>query len=564
MRVTANSVPNNHPREGGRDHGQASAVPGFATMLASRLLEVGANRGGAVRAIALPVGVVLAMSTSVSMGQEPKGRTRVPPAVVAIEPEPGVTDAGAESMPPWLKKLERAEAPELARLARNGRIESLRRAGVPYDRSAPDFSVMDGALSVSNVIGVGQQTHGTHEILEGQFALSRYVIERHGARRIILEDEFMAAFRLNDYVHGRGGAVDAIIRGLIGPWRNDETVAFVEWVKGWNDGHPSDRVEIVGLRAASTNIHDVELMSGLIAKAVPRSDARRLAAPLRSVVEVLRACVSDPAQRSFRSKDGQVIPMLDALADAHGDAMRVARAMEGQLVAKPSKEAEVAFLAARNLLQHVRMSEVKARTSFPAGKDVVVNDPSMNVATYDTVLWANEVGTYVGLAPTRKALFLAHGAHVAAASLPAQNTVEVGAILARMEAVHYCPITFTTHSGTVTAKAGFAGRNAEWLPRVMVPMGADSFEGLVREAHSGKDMVIDMAKTGGWFESPMNFRWVSAFYAPNLEGDPIQRESVARSFDFVVHLDTTSGVVTHDRLVFGAAPLASGGDTKKR
>ncbi|GAA0592799.1 hypothetical protein GCM10009534_28890 [Kribbella sandramycini] len=105
------------------------------------------------------------------------------------------------------------------------------------------------ALGDVRVVGLGEATHGTREFFQLKALMVRYLVERAGFRVFALEAPGKPAPAVNAYI--QGDAVDpvAALTGLASwPWRTEEVLALLEWMRSYNQSCPaSERVRFIGV-----------------------------------------------------------------------------------------------------------------------------------------------------------------------------------------------------------------------------------------------------------------------------------------------------------------------------
>lgn len=102
----------------------------------------------------------------------------------------------------------------------------------------------------ASVVALGESRHDTKEQFDAKAVLSKSLIEQLGFRTIILEESFFHAFALDAYVTSGLGDVRSILNGLAGwyLWDTEEMVAFVEWIRRFNESAPQDQmVRVFGM-----------------------------------------------------------------------------------------------------------------------------------------------------------------------------------------------------------------------------------------------------------------------------------------------------------------------------
>ncbi len=94
----------------------------------------------------------------------------------------------------------------------------------------------------ARVVLIGEASHGTSEFYRARAAMTRRLIERHGFNVVAVEADWPDATRIDRYVRHRepGGDIEpAFARFPTWMWRNEEVLAFIEWLRGWNADRPA-------------------------------------------------------------------------------------------------------------------------------------------------------------------------------------------------------------------------------------------------------------------------------------------------------------------------------------
>lgn len=417
---------------------------------------------------------------------------------------------------------------------RAGILEALKTASTRFDRTHPDFSVMDARLSKAQLIGLGQQTHGSREIFEAQCAFFKYLVEKHGVRTLLFEDSFASMAPINDYIAGKEEPSDGMLNGTLTIWRVKPLWDLYRWMRDWNRQHPSDRVEVVGADLGSWTFDAYEKT---FLAAIPTSEVPSM----KPIIDRLRAAHAIAGRRDssfYANMD------LDAQMEARIDCLRLVRRFEKSLIGNRNPERVAAFMAARTLLGALEFFELMAR-AIPAraGKTVAM------VAGVDEQLAARERSfslaaiSYSNLLPEKKMALWAHTTHLHKNTSDGWMTMG-SYITAAKGAEAYFVATFTTAGGKVRAmsKESFAKATDPGvdplslygdLPFSSLP---DSLEAMAERYGEGRDLIIDTAKGSGSFDHNMSVLHLPAILSPEemfLTVEP------AKSFDFVVFLGRT-------------------------
>lgn len=148
--------------------------------------------------------------------------------------------------------------PELVDSAHDRLVDSIRTHAIRSRTTDPtadvdEFVAFDPVLEEVRVVGLGEATHRTRELVRLKHRFFRYLVERHGVRVFGLEAPFSETMALHDYVvHGRGN-LDAILDRIgFRIYETEEMMAFLRWIRDFNEGRPpSDRIEVYGFDVQS-------------------------------------------------------------------------------------------------------------------------------------------------------------------------------------------------------------------------------------------------------------------------------------------------------------------------
>jgi protein-L-isoaspartate(D-aspartate) O-methyltransferase len=130
------------------------------------------------------------------------------------------------------RPLDRSPATEGA-LAR-----TLAGAGKPFAQiNGVDLAPLLDRIGDANVVLIGEATHGTSEFYQLRERISRELIEKRGFSFVAIEGDWPDAARIDHYVRHfeyRPSEWTAFARFPQWMWRNDETRAFVDWLRVHN------------------------------------------------------------------------------------------------------------------------------------------------------------------------------------------------------------------------------------------------------------------------------------------------------------------------------------------
>lgn len=138
--------------------------------------------------------------------------------------------------------------------AEKGLADVLERESTPLN-STNDLDPLIATVGNAHYVLLGEASHGTSDYYIWRARLSRRLIEEKGFSFVAVEGNRPDLYRVNEYVKNRPGSgstaykvLNAFERWPTWMWANWETVAFVEWLREYNDALPEgDKVGFYGL-----------------------------------------------------------------------------------------------------------------------------------------------------------------------------------------------------------------------------------------------------------------------------------------------------------------------------
>jgi erythromycin esterase len=151
-----------------------------------------------------------------------------------------------------------------------------------------DLSPLIDRAAGTQLVLLGEATHGTSEFYTWRAEISKRLIEEKGFCFIAVEGDWAACYRLNRFVKDLPGAepdareiMRSFTRWPQWMWANEETLALVEWLRAFNRSRPpEERAGFYGMDVYG----DEQALAGLLEKlqgldASLAEDARALYGP---------------------------------------------------------------------------------------------------------------------------------------------------------------------------------------------------------------------------------------------------------------------------------------------
>jgi erythromycin esterase len=132
--------------------------------------------------------------------------------------------------------------------------EHIRKKSIEFSDNN-DLDPLISAASQSQLVLLGEASHGTHEYYTWRDSISRRLISEHGFQFIAVEGDFASLYELNRYVKDLPGAassarqvLEKLNRWPQWMWGNHEIVALAEWLRSYNENmQPDARVGFYGM-----------------------------------------------------------------------------------------------------------------------------------------------------------------------------------------------------------------------------------------------------------------------------------------------------------------------------
>src|SRR5438874_1785460 len=123
------------------------------------------------------------------------------------------------------------------------------RANAYVLRGAPtDYEPLLDLIGEAPLALIGEASHGTQEFYRERAAITRRLIETRGFTAVAVEADWPDAYRINRYVNGAGmTALESLSEFKRFPawmWRNIEVLAFITWLRDYNDHLPPGQTKV--------------------------------------------------------------------------------------------------------------------------------------------------------------------------------------------------------------------------------------------------------------------------------------------------------------------------------
>ena len=371
-------------------------------------------------------------------------------------------------MPDDVRLLERRQQQEAEALGRllHGCAEKL-----PEPERAEAFGALFDRYGDAKVVLLGEATHGSSEFYRARAAITQRLIVDHGFNIVAVEADWPDAARIDRYVRHLApadSARQAFERFPTWMWRNEEVLAFIDWLRLHNEALPAERrTSFRGLDVYSLGA-SIEAVLRYLDKVDPNA-----AAAARRRYSCLTPWQDEPADYGRAVLYGRKDPCEDKAVDQLNELLE--RRLEYL-----RQDGEAFFDAAQNA-RIVRAAERYYRIMYRgAAESWNLRDRHM-FDTLQTLLRAGGDGA--------KAVVWAHNSHIgnaAATAMGWQGEFNIGELCRTAYGDGAVLIGFGTDRGTVAAADDWGG---EMRVKTVLPARPDSWEFAFRKAGFARSLT---------------------------------------------------------------------------
>jgi protein-L-isoaspartate(D-aspartate) O-methyltransferase len=397
----------------------------------------------------------------------------------------------------------------------------------PFDD--PAFGQMFDRFAARRLVLLGEASHGTSEFYRARAAITRRLIEEHGFTIIAVEADWPDAAAVDRYVRHRphrAGTEPPFQRFPTWMWRNTDVAAFLDWMRGHNEGI-SDRAHRAGFYGL-----DIYNMSGSIAAILDYLDKvdPEAAAVARERYGCLTPWQKEPSTYGRAALTAGYGKCEQAVIDQCRDLL--SRRLE-----YAAQDGE-SFLDAAQNARLVTSAERYYRIMYYGGAE------SWNLR--DTHMFETLEHLLDAKGPDAKAVVWAHNSHIGDARYTEMGTARDELNIGQLCREHFgdqaALIGFGTHAGTVAAATDWDG---DMEVKQVRPSHRDSYERLCHDAGCERfllDLDRDEALCNGLLQRRLE-RFIGVIYRPETELTSHYADaSLPRQFDAFVWFDETSAV----------------------
>jgi len=429
----------------------------------------------------------------------------------------------------------------MAEPKQNPLSRAIRDVACPLVGGPREFDAFLDIVGDARIVLLGEATHGTHEFYRARAGITKRLIEEKGFSAVAVEADWPDAYRVNRYVRGFDGGstpADALAGFERFPqwmWRNADVLAFVDWLRAYNDTRSWDaKAGFYGLDLYSLYASIEAVLTYL--ESVD-SEAARQARHRYACFENFRG---DPQAYGFSIRFDLAEHCEDEAVQQLVELRRHAADYKGA----GARAAEDEFFFAEQNARLVKNAEAYYREMY-RGRISSWNRRDRHMAETLEALCGH---LSRGGSPA-KIVVWEHNSHVGdarATEMGWNGELNVGQLVRERHGKDAVLSGFTTYEGTVTAASEW-GEPAE-LKRVRSALPG-SYEDLFHGTGLG-DFLLNLGdgKTAKLMPRTRLERAIGVIYLPETERISHYFEAhLAEQFDVVLHYDRTQAVEPLER-----------------
>jgi erythromycin esterase len=152
--------------------------------------------------------------------------------------------------------------------------------------AATDLGMLPRVIGNASVVGLGEETHGTHELIDIKARLTEYLIGHLGFTTFVMENDWGSSRLLDQYIHGGSGNLSTVMsQSLFGSWQTQEYEALFAWMRAYNSdpSHPN-AIQFLGMDCQAVSQSDFDAVQQYVQQvdAALGSTVQSLFAPIIS------------------------------------------------------------------------------------------------------------------------------------------------------------------------------------------------------------------------------------------------------------------------------------------
>lgn len=375
-----------------------------------------------------------------------------------------------------------------------------------------DLLPLKKILANVSIVGLGEATHGSHEIFTMKHRLIEFLVTQMSYTAVCIEDSYAETKKLNEYIIGKINVKPLLLN--LGRWIDDteEMNNLIEWMRNYNKGK-QNKIQLLGIDP-QVNSQSIMYLEKYFTKNIP--DFNALIKPLFD---------------SLQAQDDSAINFLPTLVKST-DLSQLERMLTSLVLNKSTLIAKTFNAEYEDAVMYLKMllyfSEFNAGTKVAGGGS---RDKYM----------AELFEYYKQQLPKNSKLIIwAHNTHV---STKNYGFKPMGTYIKELNGANYYAIASSFNEGSFNAQIPYSYTNP---PQVMLftlpasPQG--SIDWILKETRKG-NAFFNLRSPGNiavtdWLSIPQRMHWVGGWFSDKYSAaNYMQPFTLKTDFDGVMFFE---------------------------
>lgn len=169
-----------------------------------------------------------------------------------------------------------------------------------------DLQPLAHLIGDASIVGLGEETHGTHEFFAIKARIAEFLISHMGFTTFIMENDWGSSRLVDAYINGGQANIgDVMQHGLFGSWQTQEYRSMLEWMRAYNaTATPTTKIHFIGMDIQEVSQSDFDEVESYLHTVDPQQTAR--------VQKLYAGIIADSVPNPFNT-----YPRLNAATKQH-------------------------------------------------------------------------------------------------------------------------------------------------------------------------------------------------------------------------------------------------------
>jgi erythromycin esterase len=156
----------------------------------------------------------------------------------------------------------------------------IQRSAIPLKTSVPgesdaDLQPLVQKIGNATIVGLGEETHGTHEFFDIKARITEFLITKMGFSTFVMENNWGISHLVDSYINGGRQKIDDVLsNGLFRSWQTQEYRDILQWMRAYNaDPAHSIKIHYIGMDCQSVSQSDFDGVENYIHIVDPQQTA---------------------------------------------------------------------------------------------------------------------------------------------------------------------------------------------------------------------------------------------------------------------------------------------------